>query len=112
MRGARQQSVCGHIHGVYDLAVKILVITLRLGGRGPRGAVVSPLARVAAASERLLAICVRRSSVGPCPGQCPAATLPPIPAASARNRPIGSRADGLPCAEGRIAHSSAADPTS
>jgi len=35
--------VCGHIHGVYDLAVKILVITLRLGGRGPRGAVVSPL---------------------------------------------------------------------
>ena len=65
-----------------------------------------------AASERLLAICVRRSSVGPCPGQCPAATLLPIASATARNRPIGSGADGLPCAEGRTVHSSAADPTS
>ena len=64
------------------------------------------------ARERLSAICVSRSSVGPCPGQCPTLTLRPIASPTARNRSIGSNPDGLSGAEGKTAHSSPADPTS
>jgi hypothetical protein len=60
----------------------------------------------------LSAICVSRSSVGPCPGQCPAVTLRPIASPAARSRSIGSNPDGLSGAEGKTAHSPAADPTS
>jgi hypothetical protein len=49
----------------------------------------------------LSAICVGRSSVGPCPGQCPAVTLRPIASPAARSRSIGSNPDGLSGAEGK-----------
>ena len=62
--------------------------------------------------DRLSAIWVRCSSVGPCPGQCPAVTLRLIASPIARSRSIGSDQDGLFGAEGNTAHSSTADPTS
>jgi hypothetical protein len=56
---------------------------------------------------------LRQVFVGrPLPGQCPAVTLRPIASPTARNRSIGSNSDGLSGAEGKTAHSSAADPTS
>ena len=45
-------------------------------------------------------------------GQCPAVTLRSIASPTARNRSIGSNPDGLCGAEGKTAHSSAADPMS
>jgi hypothetical protein len=56
------------------------------------------------ARERLWAISVRCSSVGPCLGQCPAVTLRPIASPTARNSSIGSNSDGLSGVEGKTAH--------
>ena len=92
------------------MAVKILDVAPRFrGSLLGRSAVRFDQCR---ARERLSAIWVRCSSVGPCPGQCPAVTLRLIASPIGRNRSIGSNSDGLSGAEGNTAHSSAADPTS